>query len=146
MDPGARTSHEAGGLPDGPPGIPGAVLSAVVGGLWGLAGYLILWGHVPLVVSRSFVQSRLGTALLLPVRAVLWGIRMFEEHVAGRPVHLADSNWWIGAVAGAIGAAIGAGGFLLSRAAFRGLARSRAPGPGAPEPHGRPGPPGRGPG
>ena len=81
-------------------------LAAVTGSVWGLGGYLVLWGHTPLVVHRPFVVSGLGTVVLFPVRTVLWGIRLVEERIVGRSFDFSGSSEWIGAVSGAIGAAV----------------------------------------
>jgi len=79
-------------------------VSAVLGAVWGVSGYALLWGHTPLVVHRPFVESMGGTLLLLPVRVVLWIIHGLER-AAGAPFDFSSNNWWIGASAAAIGAA-----------------------------------------
>ncbi|MDQ3991789.1 MAG: hypothetical protein M3245_05715, partial [Actinomycetota bacterium] len=63
--------------------------------------------------------SPVGTALLLPVRLVLRGIRAVEEHVAGRPFQLGDNNAWIGLASAAMGAVLVAGALLLVRGVAR---------------------------
>lgn len=101
------------------------VIALGVGAAWGALGYLILWGRIaPVFPSRQFVVSGLGTALFLPVRGVLLGIRTLE-HTAGRPFELADNNWWIGVVAALVGAALAAVAFLGARAAIRAWSRRR---------------------
>jgi hypothetical protein len=105
------------------------VVAALVGACWGLAGYAVLWGHTPLVVHRPFVVSIAGTVLLLPVRLVLWGIRLAEEHVAGRPFDFSRNDAWIGAVAAVIGAAITLVAFLAARGAWRVSRRPARAGP-----------------
>jgi hypothetical protein len=91
------------------------LLAAAVGGLWGLAGYTVLWGHTPLVIHRSFVVGGAGTVLLLPIRLVLWGIRFVEEHVAAGPFDFSGNNAWIGAVAAVVGATLVMTALLLVR-------------------------------
>jgi energy-converting hydrogenase Eha subunit A len=97
------------------------LISAVVGGAWGLAGYAVLWGHTPIVIHRPFVVSGVGTALLFPVRVVLWGIRVVEEEVAGAPFDFSRNDAWIGATAGLVGAVLLVAGFLVVRAISRRL-------------------------
>lgn len=99
-------------------------VAAWVGAAWGLAGYAVLWGHIPVVATRRFVVSAAGTIALLPVRVVLWGIRQ-AEGVAGHPFDFSQTNGWIGALAGLVGAAVGVVGFLLVRAAIRALPARR---------------------
>jgi hypothetical protein len=94
-------------------------VASVVGGLWGLAGYLLLWGHTPLIVHRTFVVSPVGTAVLLPVRLVLWGIHLVEDRIVGHPFGLASSNEWIGLLAAGVGAGIGAISVVLVRPVLR---------------------------
>lgn len=105
------------------PRFPPLLVASSLGALWGAAGYAVLWGHTPLTVSRAFVLSALGTALLLPVRLVLGSIRL-AEGVLGRSFTFADANWWIGALAAVVGAAV-AGSLLL---AARALVAWRCPG------------------
>jgi hypothetical protein len=100
--------------------IPPLGVASAGGALWGVAGYLVLWGHTPFFPDRNFVVSPLGTFLLLPVRLVLWSIRLVEG-IAGRNFEFAGNNWWIGVVAGLVGAAIVSVTFLL----IRGVLRSR---------------------
>jgi hypothetical protein len=94
-------------------------VAASIGAVWGAFGYALLWGHLPVVTNRRFVVSPLGTLVLLPVRAVLRTIRFVEDHVVGRPLELAESNWWIGLLAAALGAAIAAAALVLARLAVR---------------------------
>lgn len=77
----------------------------MIGAIWGLVGYALLWGHTPLVIHPTFVQSILGTIVLFPVRVVLWSIHGIER-AAGRPFDFSDNHWWIGAAASAAGAVI----------------------------------------
>ncbi len=106
-----------------PPRLSTAGVATGLGAAWGLLGYAILWEGVPVGVDRPFVQSLGGTLALLPVRAVLWGIRRAEV-LAGRTFDLSANHWWIAPAAGVIGAAIVAGVMVLARAA---LWRLRAP-------------------
>ncbi|HZD79500.1 MAG TPA: hypothetical protein VE646_05630 [Actinomycetota bacterium] len=92
--------------------------ATALGGLWGLLGYTVLWDGTPFATDRRFVESVLGTMALLPIRLVLWGIRAFEL-LTGRTYNFPDSNWWIGAVAGLLGALIVAGGVLAIRTTAR---------------------------
>jgi hypothetical protein len=101
-------------------GVPAAATAAVAGGLWGLAGYAVLWGHTPLVVHRTFVVSVPGTLLLLPVRIVLWGIRSVEG-LAGGPFDFSRNNGWIGLLAALVGAGMILGGYGVVRAMVRAL-------------------------
>ena len=88
--------------------LPAIGVAAAVGAAWGLLGYALLWGHTPFVVHRPFVVSLAGTILLLPVRVVLWGIRAAERS-AGHAFDFSQRNAWIGALAGAVGAALAVG-------------------------------------
>lgn len=106
----------------------GAVpLAAAAGTAWGLGGYLVLWGHTPLVVHRPFVVSGLGTVVLFPVRTVLWGIRLVEERIVDRSFDFSESSEWIGAVSGAVGAAVLVLIVLAVRTATRGVRAAGAP-------------------
>ncbi|HWC32961.1 MAG TPA: hypothetical protein VG709_07520 [Actinomycetota bacterium] len=87
----------------------------------------MLWGYTPIVVHRSFVVSTGGTLVLLPVRAVLFAIRLVEEHVAGRSFDLSRSHGWIGLVAAAVGAAVVAAISLLVRSTARAVGARRRP-------------------
>jgi hypothetical protein len=95
-------------------------VAAILGGLWGLAGYALLWGHTPLVVHRTFVVSVPGTVALLPVRIVLWGIRSVEG-VAGGPFDFSRNNGWIGLLAALVGAGMVLLGYLASRTVVRAM-------------------------
>lgn len=109
---------------EGPPRPSGPAVAASLGAVWGAFGYALLWGHLPIGTDRRFVVSPAGTLVLLPVRGVLRMIRFVEDHLAGRPFELAESNWWIGLIAAALGAALAAGTFLLARLAVRRLRRA----------------------
>ena len=96
------------------------LLAAAIGGaLWGLAGYALLWGYTPVVVHHRFVESVLGTALLLPVRLVLWGIHAVEGTLVSGPFDFTTNNGWIGLLAAAVGSAIVVAAFLVVLAAAR---------------------------
>lgn len=106
---------------------PGPSLVAGLGGLWGLAGYTILWEGFPLQVQRPFVESLLGIIVLLPVKLVLWAIHI-AERVSGGPFDLSRNNRWIAIAAGVIGALIALGlfwayGILTRRGGSRPLPR-----------------------
>jgi hypothetical protein len=103
---------------DAPPGISVTGLSFGIGAVWGLLGYSILWEGTPVQVDRPFVQSVAGTLVLLPVRTVLWAIRLAED-VAGRPFDLSSTHWWIAPAAGAVGAVALAGLAWAVRAVVR---------------------------
>jgi hypothetical protein len=104
-------------------GLSAPAVAAIVGALWGLAGYAVLWGHTPLVVHRTFVVSVPGTLLLLPVRIVLWGIRSVES-LAGGPFDFSRNNGWIGLLSAAVGATIVVLGYLIARTTVRAVRRS----------------------
>jgi hypothetical protein len=95
------------------------VVALVLGGVWGLTGYLLLWGHTPLVVYPAFVASPGGTLLLLPVRVVLVAIRLVEEQVVAHRFEFAANNAWIGLAAAAVGAAVALIAFVLVREVVR---------------------------
>lgn len=97
----------------------GMAVAASIGALWGAAGYLVLWGHLDIVVSRRFVVGPVGTLLLLPVRTVIRGIRLVEEHIARRTFDLSTNNAWIGFAAAAVGALIALVAYLLARVLVR---------------------------
>ena len=82
------------------------LLSASAGALWGAVSYAILWGDTSIVVTRRFVDSNRGLALLLPVRLVLEAIRLVEQHVAGHPFDFSHNHGWIGFAAAVAGAAL----------------------------------------
>lgn len=103
----------------------GLGLAGAAGAVWGLAGYAVLWGHTPLTVHRSFVVSAVGTVTLLPVRIVLWGIRVVEERLMGRPFSVASRNEWIGVVAAVVGAGMVALTWTVARAGVRRVRRHR---------------------
>jgi hypothetical protein len=109
--------------------LPGWAIAALVGALWGLVGYALLWGHTPVVVHRSFVVSPLGTLALLPVRLVLWSIHVVER-LAGSPFDFSGNNAWIGALAGVAGAAVVTITYVLVRTTARLISRPSPVGPG----------------
>jgi hypothetical protein len=121
MDRSGRAAPRGRGPRDeAPPRLSLLGVAAGLGALWGLLGYSILWDGVPVTVDRPFVQSVGGTLLLLPVRAVLWGIHLAED-VAGRSFDLSRTHWWIALAAAAIGAAI----LFAGATTARGIARGR---------------------
>jgi hypothetical protein len=83
-----------------------AVAGAGGGLLWGAFCYSVLWEGTPFGVDRPFVESVLGTLLLLPARLVLWAIRA-GELLAGRTFQLADSTWIFGAASCVAGLGLG---------------------------------------
>ncbi len=101
---------------------PPAFIAAALGGVWGLAGYALLWGLTTVVIHRAFVVSMTGTILLLPVRVVLWGIHLAED-LASRPFDFSSNHGWIGLLAGAVGGGIASLGYVVTRAVVR---RARA--------------------
>ena len=102
-------------------------VSAVVGALWGLGGYGLLWGHTPLVVHRPFVESVVGTTLLFPVRVVLWIIHTLER-AAGAPFDFSSTHWWIGVSAAVVGATIVVAIVWVVRVSARALRGPRSAG------------------
>lgn len=94
-------------------------LAAAIGGIWGVMGYLILWGHTPFEAHHRFVASPLGTLVFLPVRAVLFSIRFVEQHIVRHGFEFQQNNWWIGAVATVLGATIAVLLWLVTHAAVR---------------------------
>jgi hypothetical protein len=113
------------GLRDEYPRVSGLAASAGAGALWGFLGYTVLWQGVPFGVNRRFVESVIGTLVLLPVRTVLWGVHL-GERMAGRPFDFADDNWWIGLAAALVGGAIAVLAFIVIRSGVRALRASRA--------------------
>jgi hypothetical protein len=110
------------GLRDEYPRESGLATMAGIGAVWGFFGYTVLWQGVPFGVNRRFVESVVGTLVLLPVRTVLWGVHI-GERFAGRSFDFADDNWWIGVAAAAIGALIVVLAFVVVRTAARALRR-----------------------
>lgn len=83
-----------------------AVVGAGAGLLWGAFCYSVLWEGTPFNVDRPFVESVLGTLLLLPARLVLWAIHA-AELLAGRTFQLADSTWIFGVASCVAGLGLG---------------------------------------
>ena len=79
------------------------------------------------MVTRRFVDSNRGLALLLPVRLVLEAIRLVEQHVAGHPFDFSHNHGWIGFAAAATGAALLAIPAFLVTAVGRRLRRRGPP-------------------
>jgi hypothetical protein len=119
---GETRSDPGEGLRDEYPRTSGLAGSAAAGALWGFLGYTVLWQGVPFGVNRRFVESVIGTLVLLPVRTVLWGVHL-GERMAGRPFDFADDNWWIGVAAALVGGAIGALAFVAIQRVARALGR-----------------------
>lgn len=101
-----------GGPVGAPRGRVRASTAAGIGAFWGLACYGVLWEGVPLVVGRPFVESAIGTVLLLPARLLLAAIHLGESLV-GRTLMLGDDHAWLAAAI----AGVGAGIVLAGRAA-----------------------------
>jgi hypothetical protein len=120
-DGGAQPGRTEG-LQDEYPRASGLVTMAGIGAVWGFFGYTVLWQGVPFGVNRRFVESLVGALVLLPVRAVLWGVHI-GERFAGRSFDFADDHWWIGVGAAAIGGAIVVLAFVVVRTAARALRR-----------------------
>jgi hypothetical protein len=119
---GAAQPERTEGLRDEYPRASGLATMAGIGAVWGFFGYTVLWQGVPFGVNRRFVESVVGTLVLLPVRTVLWGVHI-GERFAGRSFDFADDNWWIGVAAAAIGAVIVVLAFVVVRTAARALRR-----------------------
>jgi len=85
-----------------------------------MLGYSVLWDGAPFAVDRPFVQSAFGTIALLPVRTVLWGIHL-AEGTLDRTFDFSQNHWWIGILAGAIGAGLAIGLGWLARTILRRL-------------------------
>jgi hypothetical protein len=127
LDPAANgqtgaMGTEGRGLRDEYPRASGLAASASAGALWGFLGYTVLWQGVPFGVNRRFVESVIGTLVLLPVRTVLWAVHVAEQ-IAGRPFAFADDNRWIGVAAALVGGAIAVLAFVAIRSAVRSLRR-----------------------
>ncbi|MGH2685999.1 MAG: hypothetical protein ACRDJP_11095 [Actinomycetota bacterium] len=97
---------------------PPTLAAAALGGVWGLLGYALLWGHTPVMIHRTFVVSVPGTILLLPVRVVLWAIHVAEDLSSG-PFDFSRNHGWIGVLAGVAGAGIAVAGYLVTRTVVR---------------------------
>jgi hypothetical protein len=110
------------GLKDEYPRASGLAALTGIGAVWGFFGYTVLWQGVPFGVDRRFVESVVGTLVLFPVRAVLWGVHI-GERFAGRSFDFADDNWWIGVAAAIIGGAVVVLAFAVVRTAARSLRR-----------------------
>ncbi len=95
------------------------LVCAALGAVWGALAYDILWGNTSIVVTRRFVDSNRGLASLLPVRLVLFGIHLAEDHLAGRPFQLSTNHGWIGVASVAAGAALGLAAYGLVVAILR---------------------------
>jgi hypothetical protein len=113
----AAAPSTAGGIADPPRH---GVLASIggLGALWGLVSYSILWEATPVQVGRGFVQSALGTLVLLPSRVVIWAISVAEA-AAGRSFDLSANFQWIAPTASLVGAAITFGVALGIRGGIR---------------------------
>jgi hypothetical protein len=107
------------------------LILAAVGAVWGAAAYQILWGYTSIVVTRAFVDTPLGLLSLFPVRAVLFGIHLVEDHVVHHPFSFSRNHQWIGFVAAATGALMLVVPFVTGRAVARAI-RSGGGRPGRP--------------
>lgn len=123
-DGGAQPGRDEG-LKDEYPRASGLATTAGAGALWGFLGYTVLWQGIPFGVNRRFVESVVGTLVLVPVRTVLWGVHI-GERMAGRPFDFADDNWWIGVAAALVGGAMGSLAFTVIRSGVRALRALRA--------------------
>jgi hypothetical protein len=119
---GGAQPERTEGLRDEYPRASGPATMAGIGAVWGFFGYTVLWQGVPFGVNRRFVESMVGTLVLLPVRTVLWGVHI-GERFAGRSFDFADDNWWIGVAAALVGGAIVVLAFVVVRTAARALRR-----------------------
>jgi hypothetical protein len=121
LPPAPAADGHGDGPADEPRGLPAPGRSTVpiaiavtLGGMWGLVGYSVLWEGQPFEVSRAFVNSIPGLLTLLPVRLVIWGIRLAEQ-IEGRTFDLSSTNLWIAPVASILGAAIALGVVFAGR-------------------------------
>lgn len=119
-DEGHDRPDEGSGLRDELPHVSGIAVVAGFGVLWGALCYSVLWEGTPFAVDRAFVESALGTLVLLPARLVLWAIR-WAELATDRTFDLADNHLWIGFVVSAVGAAIAVVAFIAARTIARRL-------------------------
>jgi hypothetical protein len=110
------------GLRDEYPRVSGILVATGLGALWGAMCYSVLWDGTPFLVDRAYVESILGTLVLLPARLVLWAIRGLELAL-GRTFDFSDNHLWIGFVSSAIGALLALGVFLVGRFVVRRLRR-----------------------
>ena len=120
----AVSEDQGHGLRDEYPKVSGVGIATGVGALWGLLCYSVLWDGMPFGVDRRFVESVLGTLVLLPARLVLWMIRGIEL-ATDRTFDFSDNHLWIAFAISAAGATLAVGGFLFMRSAFRRLRRVR---------------------
>jgi hypothetical protein len=119
--------HDEGhGLRDEYPRVSGIGIATGIGGLWGVMSYSVLWEGTPFEVDRAFVQSVLGTLVLLPARLMLWSIRWIER-LTDRTFDFSRNHLWIGLVSSIVGAAIAVTAFLLVRTGLRRVRARRTP-------------------
>ena len=117
-DDGQGPATGGHGLRDDYPRASGIGVAVGIGGLWGILCYSILWEGTPAEVDRRFVESALGTLVLLPARLVLWAIR-WVELLLDRTFDFSSNHLWIAVATSAVGAALALIGFLTLRAAAR---------------------------
>jgi hypothetical protein len=121
---GTNDAPEGAGLRDEYPRLSGVGVAVGLGGLWGVLCYSVLWEGRPFGVDRAFVESVLGTLVLLPARLVLWAIRWIEL-LADRTFDLSRNHLWIGLVTSAVGALITLVAFVVARMMWRRISRTR---------------------
>lgn len=119
-------NDEGSGLRDEYPRLSGVGVAVGAGGLWGVLCYSVLWEGRPFAVDRAFVESALGTLVLLPARIVLWTIRWIEL-LTDRTFDFSRNHLWIGLVTSAVGALMTLLAFLAARLAWRRRVASRRP-------------------
>lgn len=117
-DDGQGPTADGHGLRDEYPPVSGIGIAVGVGGLWGVLCYSILWEGTPAEVDRRFVESALGTLVLLPARLVLWAIRWIEL-LLDRTFDFSSNHLWIAVATSAVGAALALIAFLILRAVAR---------------------------
>lgn len=92
--------------------------AAAAGSIWGLATYGVLWEGTPVEATRPFVESAVGTLVLLPSRIVIWAI-LGAESALGRTFDLSTNYSWIAPASALVGALLAAGIFTIAWRAAR---------------------------